>query len=420
MGAAGETGSTEAALCALVGELLEAPNAFYAPRLEAAGLGDAGAVTVESFVGNCPFTTKAEISADQLAHPPFGSNLTRPIDHFPRVCQTSGTTGDPLSWPDTERNWSAMLDAWEMIYRAAGIRPGRDRIYFAFSFGPFLGFWTAFEAAARMGCMAIPGGGLGSAGRLAAMERLGATTLCCTPTYAIRLGEHLREQKGAGLGVARLIVAGEPGGSVREVRGRIRELWGGAEVIDHHGMTEVGPASFEPPGSPGNLCLLPGFHLGEVVDAKTGREVGEGEEGELVLTTLRRNDSPLLRYRTGDLVRKRMFDVGGEATLGFEGGILGRADDMVVVRGVNIYPSAVDAVLARFPEIGEYQVQVTSERAMAELLLKVELKPGAAADTAGGVAAALQEAFSMRLPVEAVAAGSLPRSEFKARRWVTR
>ncbi len=401
------------ALRALLARQLEAPNAFYAPRLRDAGLAEPGSVSVSDFVARCPVTTKAEIAADHAAHPPFGSNLTLPVAEYPRLCRTSGTTGEPISWLDSAADWEAMLDLWEAIFRAAGIAPG-DRIYFAFSFGPFLGFWTAFEAAARMGCMALPGGGLSTAARLAAMGDLGATALCCTPTYALRLGE----AKAAPLGVRTIVVAGEPGGSVPAVREAISRAWNGARVIDHHGMTEVGPVSVEHPQIPGLLCAVPGGHLVEVVDPATGEAVGEGAEGELVLTTLRRHDHPLLRYRTGDLVRKRAAELGGEATVGFEGGILGRIDDMVVVRGVNLYPAAVDAVVRRFDSVAEYQVALTRERAMDEVALRVELKPGAASDSLDAIASALREAFSLRIPVSGVPADSLPRHEFKARRWI--
>ena len=189
-------------------------------------------------------------------------------------------------------------------------------------------------------------------------------------------------------------------------------------MFDHHGMTEVGPVSFEPPDARGNLCLIPGAHFGEVIDPETGREVDEGEEGELVLTTLRRIDCPLLRYRTGDLVRKQFYDVDGRRSLGFEGGVLGRIDDMVVVRGVNIYPGAVDAVLRRFPQVAEYQVVVREERTMAEALVRIELHQGSPDRVVDEIGAALRDVFSLRIPIENVESGSLPRFEFKAKRWL--
>ena len=161
-------------------------NRFQTARLAAAGV-DAGVQSLAEFSARMPFTTKAELVADQAANPPHGSNLTFPIERYSRFCQTSGTTARPLVILDTAESWDWLLGNWEHIYRAAGLAP-RDRIYFAFSFGPFLGFWTAFEAAAKLGFLCLPGGGLGSAARLRALIEQRATVLCCTPTYALHLG----------------------------------------------------------------------------------------------------------------------------------------------------------------------------------------------------------------------------------------
>ena len=162
-----------------------------------------------------PFTTKSELVADQSAHPPFGTNLTSPLARYTRFHQTSGTTGHPLRWLDTPESWSALVDNWVQIYAAAGVCAG-DRVYYAFSFGPFVGFWLAFDAGQRIGALCIPGGGLSSAGRLRAIIENQATVLCCTPTYALRLAEAAREE-GINLAESKvrvIIVAGEPGGSV--------------------------------------------------------------------------------------------------------------------------------------------------------------------------------------------------------------
>lgn len=409
-----ERDEVEAALRDLVAAILGSGNRFYAERLRAAELSEPARMTLSNFVEKCPFTFKQEIVDDHIASPPYGTNLCRPASEYTRISRTSGTSGVPMSWPDSASSWDSMLDAWQAIYEAAGIKAGEDRISFAFSFGPFLGFWTAFESAVRMGCMAIPGGGLSSGARFTMIHELGATVLCCTPTYALRLGEFVDRPHQ----VEKIIVAGEPGGCVPAVREQIGRAWGGAEVFDHHGMTEVGPVSFEPPAARGNLCLIPGVHFGEVIDPVTGKEVDEGEEGELVLTTLRRLDRPLLRYRTGDLVRKKFYDVDGQCLLGFEGGVLGRIDDMVVVRGVNIYPAAIDAVLREFAQIAEYQVLVREEKAMAEAQIRIELREGSQSAVVQEIGSALRDVFSLRIPVEQVECGTLPRFEFKAKRWL--
>jgi phenylacetate-CoA ligase len=353
--------------------------------------------------GGVPFTTKAELAADFAAHPPYGSNLTFPRSAYTRFCQTSGTTGKPLAILDTAESWDWMLANWARIYREAGVLPGQC-IYFAFSFGPFLGFWTAFEAAAKYGALCIPGGGLSSAARLRAIAAHRPDVLCCTPTYALHLAE-VAKQEGITAHVGRIIVAGEPGGSIASVRGRISAAWNGAEVLDHYGMTEVGPVAFQKTGEPGALHIIEESYFAEVIDPQTLAPVADGGVGELVLTPLGRTAWPLLRYRTGDLVCRR------GAML--EGGIIGRADDMVVVRGVNIYPSAVDAVVRSVLEIVEYRVTVTKRSEMTELSVEVETPDDTAASR---LERALTDAFTLRIPVSRVA--ELPRFELKAKRWV--
>lgn len=401
-------------------------NPFYARKLAGTGLLD-GVASLAEFSARCPFTTKSELVADQVAAAPFGTNLTFPLERYTRCHQTSGSTGSPLRWLDTPESWSWMLDNWEIVHRRAGTTAA-DRIFFAFSFGPFLGFWTAFESAQRLGCLVVPGGGMNSAARLRAMIELRATILCCTPTYAIHLAE-VAAKEGIDLrtGTVRtLSVAGEPGGSIPATRARLQELWPGARVYDHHGMTEVGPVSYECPARPGVLHVIERAFIAEVVDPASGQLVGPGEQGELILTNLGRLGSPLLRYRTGDLVKcgLRTAEGGlcacGSADLALEGGILGRVDDMVVVRGVNVYPGAVEAILRRVGGVAEYQVTISRQQALAELSVTIEPTPevtdGAA--LAERVARAFETGLALRVPVALAPPGSLPRYEMKSRRWV--
>lgn len=390
-------------------------SAFYRQKLAKVGVVPSAIQSVRDYIQRVPFTTKAELLADHLAYPPFGSNLTQPPSAYTRFCQTSGTsTGQPMAWVDTPESWSAMLRCWRQVFHAAGLQPGLDRVFFAFSFGPFLGFWTAFEAAAA-DFLVIPGGGLSSQARLAMMARYGVTVICCTPTYALRLGELLGTEgapAASALSVRKIIVAGEPGGSLAAVRSRIEQLWG-ARVFDHHGMTEVGPVSYESLDNPGYLSLMESSYFVEIMDPATGVEVADGECGELVLTTLDRLSCPLLRYRTGDWVRKST----SSGRLLLQGGILGRVDDMVVVRGVNLYPSAIEAVVRQFPEVVEFLVEQKKIEAMDEIELLVEVSTLQASAVIAALATRLRDAFSLRIPVRAVPIGSLPRHEFKSRRW---
>ncbi|MFN0127035.1 MAG: phenylacetate--CoA ligase family protein [Verrucomicrobiales bacterium] len=385
-------------------------NRFYAARLPRRWRPR----SINDFVARCPLLTKHDLVADREAHPPYGTNLTWPLERYTRFCQTSGTTGRPMPWLDTHEDWAAMLACWRCVFQAAGAEPGRDRAFFAFTFGPFLGFWTAFEAALSMGLMAMPGGGLSSTARLHAMAENRATILCCTPTYAIRLGES-RVAHQIETAVRLIIVAGEPGGSIEASRHRITSLWPGATVFDHHGLTEAGPVTHEEPGAPGFLRVLEDSFFAEVLDIDTGQEVPDGSRGELVLTTLDRLGCPLLRYRTGDFVVKARAHDGG---LLLAGGILGRTDDMVVVRGVNVYPSAIEGVIRLFPEIAEYQVREEWLDGMLELRLVVEFHHEPDAALAPILEKSLADALALRIPVEVFPPGSLPRFEFKARRWV--
>jgi phenylacetate-CoA ligase len=394
-------------------------NGFYRRKL--AGL-DTAIASLEDFSARFPLTTKQELVEDQRESPPFGTNLTYPIEQYTRFHQTSGTTSAPLRWLDTAESWNGMVESWKEVFRAAGVH-GADRVYFAFSFGPFIGFWLAFDAAQQLGCLCLPGGALSSAGRLRAILDNGATVLCCTPSYAAHLAETAaREGIDLKSGAVRvLIVAGEPGGSIPATRRRLQEAWPGARVFDHHGMTETGPVTHECPSEPGILHVIERAFLAEVIDTH-GRPVPAGEAGELVLTTLGRTGSPVLRYRTGDVVRARPRGEAcacGRHDLALVGGILGRTDDMVIVRGVNIYPTAVEDVLRGFPEVVEYRVEVDGSRSLVELSVRVEARPDCA--EAAGLVARVQEAlhrvFNLRVPVTLAPTGSLPRFEMKSKRW---
>lgn len=392
-------------------------NKFWSKRLAGLPLD-----SLESFFKHCPMLTKKMLMEDRETFPPYGSNLTYPIENYTRFCQTSGTSGNPLAWLDIRDDWRVMLDCWEVIYNKSGLEPGEDRIFFPFSFGPFLGFWTAFEAATRLGYLVIPGGGMSTVARLQTMLAHGVTVICCTPTYAQHLGEVKASDPAlanAAWNLKTIIVAGEPGGSSPTVRAKIESLWPGVHIFDHHGLTEVGPVSYQDPKLPGRLLVLEEYYVVEIIDPADGREVLPGEEGELVITNLRRLGCPLLRYKTGDIVRKGYNKLG---RLAFEGGVSGRLDDMVMVRGVNVFPSAIEAIVRRFPQIEEYQVREGRKGAMLELKMMIE--PAANQRTIqlvelkAQLEAALRNALSLRIPVMVLRPGSLPRFEFKARRWI--
>ena len=380
-------------------------NRFYAAKLGECGPFE----SLDDFTRSVPFTTKDELAADHEAHPPYGTTHSFPLEGYHRYHQTSGTRGKPLIWLDDADNWTWILDNWEWVWRGAGVNPG-DTAFFPFSFGPFLGFWAGFEAATRMGVRAVPGGGLSSEDRLHLLKRSQSTILCCTPTYALRLAEvgEKTDLPVDSLGIQKIITCGEPGGSIPEVRARIEAAWH-ARVYDHHGMTEIGPVSVSSESDPDLLLLRHESYFCEVIDPDTGQTVAAGETGELVLTTLGRHGSPLLRYRTGDLVKP----VPHGEHFALEGGVLARCDDMVVIRGINIHPSAIDAVVRSVERIGEYQVEVDQRTALPELRISAE----GPEKTITELQQRLRSTFSLRIPVTLAPAGSLPTFEVKAKRW---
>jgi len=397
-------------------------NAFYTRKLDDAKV-DVWSLRFPEDLAALPLTTKAELNADQSANPPWGSALTEPLERYTRYCQTSSTTGRPLRWIDTNESWQWMLECWKAVYRGARVGPG-DRVFFPFSFGPFLGFWAGFEAGYQIGLHCIPGGGMSSQIRLGIIEAVGATVVCCTPTYALRLAEiaaHERPHRPLAESTVRvLIVAGEPGGSIAATRERIERSWG-ARVIDHHGLTEVGPVSFECWEAPGFLHINEGEFIAEVVDPVSGEAVPDGTPGELVLTNLGRIASPIIRYRSGDIVVRRSEQcVCGRTWARLEGGILSRVDDMINIRGVNVYPVGIESVVRRFAEVVEFRSTVSPVGSMRSLRLEIEVTPDAGDGTALAtkVGYRLREALGLSVGVQVVPSGTLPRFEMKASRFV--
>lgn len=393
-------------------------NAFYRRKLLEHGYASADSLAA---FRKFPFTTKSELVEDQAAHPPFGSALTFPVERYTRIHQTSGTTGKPIYWLDTEESWQWWSGCWKTIFAAAGANSG-DRVFFAFSFGPFIGFWSGWEGARKLGALAIPGGGQSTTQRLKAIMDYGATVLVCTPTYALHMGDEARK---IGLDLANksqiriTIHAGEPGANIPSTRQRIEEIWG-AKCYDHPGATEIGAYAFECEARPGGVHINEDEFIGEVIDPTNSEPTKEGERGELVMTNLGRYGSPIIRYRTGDLVEPSFQPCGcGRSFMLLRGGVLGRADDMIIVRGVNIFPSAIENIMREFSEIAEFKIETFMREELREIKLTVEPAPDcAAAGTLDeNVARRFRERLGLRPEVEVVAPGTLPRFELKARRF---
>lgn len=392
-------------------------NLFYTDKFNAAGIKPTDIRSIDD-VFNLPITTKDELVAAQAADPPLGTNATYHKSEYVRFHQTSGTTGVPLRVLDTDESWEWWGRLWGHVFAAAGIT-SEDRIFFAFSFGPFIGFWSAVEGARRMGSMMIPSGGGDSLQRLNLMQQVSPTVLCCTPTYALRLAEVARE---ADIDLDEIPIrvtlhAGEPGANIPATKARIGDAWT-AKVFDHAGASEVGAYSYECGPQPGGLHVIETEFIAEVLDPDTGVPVQSGEIGELVITNLGRPCFPAIRYQTGDLVRPNFAQCECERTfMRFDGGILGRADDMIILRGMNIFPSAIENLIRQFDDVDEYRVNVFTEHEMGVLEIEVELaSESGAEEQRRAIQRGLTNALGLRPVVKLAERGSLPRFELKAKR----
>ena len=403
---------------------IDGNNSFWTRKYADAGVDLKSVRSLDDF-RQLPFSTKQELVDDQLAHAPYGTNLTYARSEYCRLHQTSGTTGRPMRWLDTVGSWDWFMRCWNQIYRLAGVTP-KDVMAFPFSFGPFIGFWAAFDGSHRQGNLSIPMGGMSTEQRLAVIADLGASVVCCTPTYALRMAE-VAEAEGINLtnnAVRLLIVAGEPGGCIPATRTKIEAAWG-ARVIDHWGMTDVGALGVEPYDGPGGMLILETECIAEIVDAD-GQPVEPGHEGELIITNLGRVGQPVIRFRTGDRVRAATEPCpSGCELLRLEGGIIGRVDDMVTVRGNNVFPSSIEAILREFDGVAEFRINVETQRSMPHLRIEIEPTPDvAAADATLGlidqVTTTLRKRLNFQAEVVPVGLDELPRFEMKGRRFVRR
>jgi phenylacetate-CoA ligase len=393
-------------------------NPFYTARLKAAGA-EPGDIRSLDDLARLPVTLKSELMEDQAQHPPFGQNVTYPLAAYVRYHQTSGTSGGaPLRVLDTEASWDWWARCWGHVLSGAGLT-AEDRLFTAFSFGPFIGFWAAVEGARKIGALMVPGGGRDSLQRLFLMREAQVTAMCSTPTYALRLAEVAREESFdlRSIPLRSLVHAGEPGANVPATKQRIQAAWN-ARCYDHAGASEVGAHSFECEVQPGGSHVIETEFIVEVLDPATGAPAPDGARGELVITNLGRWGFPVIRYRTGDVVQLNTAPCAcGRTFSRFEGGILGRADDMVTVRGVNVFPSGVENIVRRFGEVDEFRVTVYRVREMDEMDIEVELVEGADAGIARAITVAVENALSFRPNVRCAPRGSLPRFELKARRF---
>ena len=374
-----------------------------------------------------PILTREEWTNSQFQHPPYGEIPVIGGDGAIRLHTTSGTTGrGPLRALDSRKDWAWIAEMWAYAIWGCGARPS-DTAYIAFGYGSFIGFWGLHYAMEKVGVLNVPGGAQSTEARVLQIVDFDATVVAATPTYALRLAQEA-DRLGVDLpssSVQRLILSGEPAGSIPQTKALIEGLWG-AKAFDTAGMTEIGTIMvFECSHQPGGTHIIEDNMIEEVIDPATLEPLSYGERGERVVTSFGRGTIPLLRYRTSDLVCRvpaatcscgRGFDL-------YEGGILGRVDDMKIIRGTNVYARGIEAIVREFPEVEEFQTVITREGLRDEITLRVELR----ADRSPASWEELSDVLHRRLAlaheglnfrIERADAGELPRFELKAKRTV--
>jgi phenylacetate-CoA ligase len=385
-------------------------TAHVAPRLRA--LEDLRAL---------PFTTKDELKENQAERPPWGDVLAVPFDDVLRIHMTSATTGRPLAFLDTAEDWHGFYHSYARSLYAFGVRRS-DMVMAAFSYGPWIGYWSGFYAAQDLGALVFPAGGLSTDQRIDALMTYPITVLGCTPSYALFLAEHAAK-KGVDLAKQTKIRltwhTGEPGASIPATRAKIEAAFG-ARAFDLPGLTEIAAWGFECDARSGLVHVHEDYCYPEVLD-EAGAPVAPGGRGELVFTSLYRRAMPLIRYRTRDVVQlaDRRCPCG-RTLLAFEGGVLARLDDMKKVRGVIVYPRRIEELVRPFAGVDEFQIVFRRQDGLDDILLRVDPTPALAKAECEGLCAALGEALrvglGIRVTVEATKPGELPRWDHKARR----
>ena len=390
-------------------ERLYERSPFYRNKLRGAGFESPRAVGGLDRIAALPFTEKDELRASQAAQPPLGAHAAIEISEAARIYSTSGTSGAPLYIPLTRSDVEQWREIGRRTYSRNGLKPG-ERVVTTYGAGPFVAgaSLAAFEA---IGAVHIPVGVGNTDKLLAALERLQPEALACTPSYALYLSEKVKRHS-----LRRIIVGGEPGGGEDSFRRKLQSAFG-AEVYEIMGIGDVAASLWgECPAQAGMHFSAEEFIHVELIDPESGKpkQISDGESGELVYTHLQREAAPLLRFRSRDHVQVWTSRCAcGSAALRVR--CIGRTDDMLIVRGVNVFPAAVREVVARFhPRVtGAILIQPRSRGVRQEPPLPVAVE--GEAGLADAIAAELRAALTFSAQVRMVAPKSLPRSDYKSR-----
>jgi phenylacetate-CoA ligase len=397
-----------------------AASPFYRRKLRTARVSPESIRSVDD-LPRLPFTTKEELKQNQAERPPWGDLLAVPVRDVLRVHMTSATTGRPVAYLDTKADWDGFCHSYARALYAFGVRAA-DMVMAAFSYGPWIGFWSGFYAAQHLGCLVFPVGGLSTDQRIDALRTWPITVLGCTPSYALFLAEHAA-RKGIDLARDTKIRitwhTGEPGASIPATRAKIERAFG-AKAFDLPGLTEIAAWGFECDARAGLVHVHEDYCYPEVLD-EHDRPVKPGERGELVFTSLYRKAMPLIRYRTRDVVQLADRRCPCRRTLvALEGGVLARLDDMKKVRGVIVYPRRIEEIVRPHAEVDEFQVVFRRVDGLDDILVRIDPSPSLSLAERGGLRERLGDdlrvGLGIRASVEISEPGSLPRWDHKARR----
>ncbi len=356
-------------------ELTYTRSPYYKKLFDEAGVKPSDLKRLED-LKKFPAIDKTVLRSRQQAAPDFGDLVCAPEEDFVYLSASSGSTGVPTASPFTAGDFEDFQDFQARLFWSSGMRPG-DRYCHALNFTLFVGGPDVIGAM-KVGALTIWGGAIPSDRLLSILKTWRATITWTTPSYAWFLGETAKESgidPARDLAIEKIFVAGEPGGSIPETKKNIEALWG-ADVYDYYGLSDIF-------GACAGMCeARNGLHWAEdhiyieIVDPDTGEELPEGERGELVLTSLKKVARPLIRFRTGDIVSYTSEPCDCGRTHLRLHGIHGRLDDMMIIKGVNVFPSDIETIVRDNKNLtGEYMCVISEEKHMAVLTVEVEKAP---------------------------------------------
>ncbi|MEW6221008.1 MAG: phenylacetate--CoA ligase family protein [Thermodesulfobacteriota bacterium] len=413
----------ESFLASQLAFVLEASPFYQAKLGSTPGTIPRKADELQRLLAGLPFTTKAEVLADQEGSPPFGRNRCAEPAAILRVHKTSGTTGRPVLLAYTAEDIRLTVQAGARCFRAAGRGPG-NMVAHCLNYCMWAGGYTDHQSLEATGAAVIPFGVGNSRNLLETILLLRADAIHCTPSYMIKLEEIVRDELGmepAALGLKLGLFGAEAGLEDPNFRQQLEATWGMRAMNANYGMSDVlSMFGAECAERRGLHFFGQGIVHVEIIDPESGcgRAIEAGAAGELVLTNLRKRAQPMIRYRTGDVIEVLGTETCGCGRGGFRFRVRGRADDMIVVKGLNVFPSAVAGVVnEHLGELtGAYEIVISRHNPVQRFLVRAEARAEAAADCHARLLAALTRRLTIRPELELLPAGSLPRTEGKSKR----